>query len=80
MSPKNIENPPSEAAAGSAIVCVEVRDSRAGYFIPVRYGIGVWPDEKIVGAWSPSQLSAVSLGYSGQKTIMEGFPKALVSW
>ena len=39
---------------------VEVRDSRTGYFIPVRYGLGVWPDEKIVGAPSPSPSSASS--------------------
>ena len=33
---------------------IEVRDSRTGYFIPVRYGMGVWPDGKIVGAPPPS--------------------------
>ena len=30
-----------------------------GYLIPVRYGLGVWPDEKIVGA-PPSPPSASS--------------------
>ena len=33
---------------------IEVRDSRTGYFIPARYGLGLWPDGKIVGAPSPS--------------------------
>ena len=37
---------------------VEVRDSRTGYFIPARYGMGVWPDEKIVGALPPPSSSA----------------------
>ena len=31
-----------------------MRDSRTGYFIPARYGLGLWPDRKIVGAPSPS--------------------------
>ena len=39
---------------------IEVRDSRTGYFIPVRYGIGVWPDGKIVGA--PPSSSSASFG------------------
>ena len=29
---------------------IEVTDSRTGYFIPVRYGIGVWPDGRVVVA------------------------------
>ena len=29
---------------------IEVRDSWTGYFIPVRYGMGVWPDGRVVGA------------------------------
>ena len=37
---------------------IEVRDSRTGYFIPARYGLGVWPDGKIVG--TPSSASASS--------------------
>ena len=36
------------------LVKIEVRDSRTGYFIPVRYGMGVCPDGKIVGAPPPS--------------------------
>ena len=39
---------------------VEVRDSRKGYFIPVRSGIGVWPDGKILDAPSPPPSSASS--------------------
>ena len=31
-----------------------MRDSRTGYFIPARYGLGLWPDGKIVGATSSS--------------------------
>ena len=23
---------------------IEVKDHRTGYFIPVRYGLGIWPD------------------------------------
>ena len=37
---------------------IEVRDSRTGYFIPARYGLGLWPDGKIVGAPSPSSASS----------------------
>ena len=29
-----------------------MRDSRTGYLIPARYGLGLWPDGKIVGATS----------------------------
>ena len=32
---------------------IEVRDSRTGYFIPARYGRGLLPDGKIVGAPPP---------------------------
>ena len=35
-------------------VLVEVRDSRTGYFIPVRYGLGLLPDGIVVGTSSPS--------------------------
>ena len=36
-----------------------MRDSRTGYFIPARYGLGLWPDGKIVGASSsPSSASS----------------------
>ena len=31
---------------------IEVRDSRMGYFMPGRYGLGVWPDGTLVGASS----------------------------
>ena len=37
---------------------IEVRDSRTGYLIPARYGMGVWPDGKIVGAPPPSPSSS----------------------
>jgi hypothetical protein len=43
---------------------IEVRDSRTGYFIPVRYGIGVWPDGRVVAASWPS--SSASSGNSGR--------------
>ena len=51
---------------------IEVRESRTGYFIPVHYGLGVWPDGKIAAAvvgviWN-------SGWYSGQETILGGFP------
>ena len=42
---------------------VEVRDSRTGYFIPGRYGLGIWPDTKIVGASPPP--SSASVGFTG---------------
>ena len=55
---------------------IEVRDCRTGSLIPARYGLGVWPDGKIVGVWL-SSLSA-SLGGSGwhsaQETIFRPFP------
>ena len=35
-----------------------MRDSRTGYFIPVRYGLGLLPDGRVVGAPSPSSPSA----------------------
>ena len=63
---------------------VEVRDSRTGYFIPVRYGLGVWPDGKILGTsppWPPPSASFANSGrHSGQETIFEGFPMELDSW
>ena len=39
---------------------IEVRDSQTGVFIPARYGMGVWPDGKIVGASSSSSPPASS--------------------
>ena len=47
---------------------IEVRDSRTGYFIHVRYGIGVWPDGRVVGASSPSS-SLASVGNSDPKYV-----------
>ena len=44
---------------------IEVRDSRTGYLVPVRYGLGVWPDWRVVGAPSPS----ASVGNSIPKYI-----------
>ena len=32
--------------------------NRTGYFVPVRYGLGVWPDWRVVGAPSPPSPSA----------------------
>ena len=61
---------------------IEVRDSQTGYFIPARYGMGVWSDGKIVDA-SPSSSSASSGNsgrHSGQETMFGGFPKVLDSW
>ena len=59
---------------------IEVRDSRTGYFIPVRYGLGVWPDKKIVGA-SPSSASSGDSGrHSGQGTIFGVCPDGIGSW
>ena len=58
-------------------------NSQTGYFISARYGLGVWPDGKIVGA-SPSPSPSSSFGNSGrhsdQETIFEGFPMVLGSW
>ena len=52
-----------------------------GYFIPARYGLGVWPDRKIVGAPSPPSASLGNSGrHSGQETIIRCFPKVLGSW
>ena len=60
---------------------IEVRDSRTGYFIPVHYGLGLLPDEKIVGApSSPSASSGNSGGHSGQETIFGVFHMVLGSW
>ena len=42
-----------------------MRDSRTGYFIPARYGLGLWPDGKIVApppsASSGNHLENVTL-------------------
>ena len=52
---------------------VEVRDSQTGYFIPARYGLGLWPDGKIVGASSsPSSASSGKCPNIGKCTL---FPK-----
>ena len=63
---------------------VEVRDSRTGYLIPARYGLGVWPDGKIVGASSPPSPPSASSGtsgwHSGQETMFGGFLMVLGSW
>ena len=63
---------------------VEVRDSRMGYLVPVRYGIGVWPDTKIVGVPLPKPSRSPSSGNSGQPsgqgTIFEIFPDGNESW
>ena len=52
---------------------IEVRDSRTGYFIPVRYGMAVWPDGKIVGAPPPS--SSASSGKCPNIGTCTFFPK-----
>ena len=49
----------------SILVFVEVRDSRTGYFIPARYGMGVWPDGKIVG--EPSTSVGILILYKHMK-------------
>ena len=49
-------------------IYIEVRDSRTGYLIPVRYGLGVWPDEKIVGA--PPPPSSASPGNHLEKVTL----------
>ena len=62
---------------------VEVRDSRTGYLIPVRYGLGLWSDGKIVGAPPsppPSASSGNSGRHSGQETICGVFHMILGSW
>ena len=44
---------------------IEARDSRTGYFIPVRYRLGVWPDGRVVGTSpspSPSPSPSASVG------------------
>ena len=41
-----------------------MRDSRTGYLIPARNGMGLWPDRKIVGA--PPSASSASSGKSLQ--------------
>ena len=61
---------------------VEVRDSRTGYFIPARYGLGLWPDGKIVGA-SPSSASSGKCPNIGKCTLFptwacQKFPGMLI--
>ena len=51
---------------------VEVRDSRRGYFIPVRYGLGLLPDGRVVGA-SPSPSSEVQVDILAGKLYLEFF-------
>ena len=48
---------------------VEVRDSRTGYFIPARYGMGLWSDGKIVGASPPSASSEKMSKYTEMHTV-----------
>ena len=50
---------------------IEVRDSRTGYLVPVRYGLGVWPDWRVVGAplSPPSPSPSASIGNSIPKYI-----------
>ena len=62
-------------------VFVEVRASGTGYFIPVRYGLGVLPDGIIVGALASASASSGNSGqHSGQGTIFEVFHLVLGSW
>ena len=66
---------------GLACAQIEVRDSRTGYFIPARYGIGAWPDGKIGGASSSPSASFGNSGrHSGQETIFGVFHMVLGSW
>ena len=56
-------------------------DSRTGYFIPVRCGLGLLPDGIVVGAPSPSSASSGNSGRrSGQETIFGVFHMVLGSW
>ena len=48
---------------------IEVRDSRTGYVILARYGMGVWPDGKIVGA---SVAAAVGIIWKFRSTFKPG--------
>ena len=50
-------------------IVIEVRDSRTGYFIPVRYGLGLLPDGIVVGA-SPSPSSSASPGNHLEKVTL----------
>ena len=63
---------------------VEVRDSRTGYFIPVRYGLGLLPDGIVVGVSSPlpspSASSGTSSRHSGQETIFGVVHMVSGSW
>ena len=54
---------------------IEVRDSRTGYLVPGRDGLGVWPDGKIVCTSSspPPVTSGNSGWHSGQETILGVF-------
>ena len=58
-------------------VLITWRDSRTGYFIPARYGIGLRPDGRVVGtSSSPSPPSlGNSGGHSGQEITIKGFPE-----
>ena len=42
--------PIAMAARWEFMMIIEVRDSRTGYFIPARYGLGVWPDMEKLSA------------------------------
>ncbi len=52
---------------------IEVRDSQRGYFIPVRYGLGVYPDGRVLSASSssspPPPLQSASVGNSDPKYV-----------
>ena len=64
------------------ICIVEVRDSRTGYLLPVRDGLGVWPDGRVLGTSPPppSPSSGNSGRHSGQETIFGVFHMVLGSW
>ena len=49
---------------------IEVRDSRTGYFIPVRYVLGLLPDGIVVGAPSPPPSPSASPGNHLEKVTL----------
>ena len=48
--PEGIEVCPGWSPLLVEITEIEVRDSRTGYLVLVRYGLGVWPDGRVLGA------------------------------
>ena len=49
---------------------IEVRHCRTGYFIPVRYGPGVWPDGRVGGTPPPTPSPSLpSVGNSDPKCV-----------